>query len=150
MLIFLDIDGVMVPATGWKTPENLEDGMPMFTLKSIEALKSLISGGTTVILSTSHRNRFSLIEWKGIFERRGLRIKNLSTLGLNDDHKTRKDEILGWFNVNNVLEDFVIIDDDTRLNGLPEDLKEHLILTRSSVGLTAEDVASYKEGLHLA
>ena len=28
MIIFLDIDGVMVPAKGWKVPDQLDDGFP--------------------------------------------------------------------------------------------------------------------------
>ncbi len=140
MLVFLDIDGVMVPAKGWKAPENLEDGMPMFTQKSIVALSSLLFENTTIILSSSHRNRFTISEWKRIFEKRGLKVNSLSSLGLSDHLKSRKDEILEWFNINSVSENFVIIDDDTSLNGLPEYLKEHLILTSPMIGLTLEHI----------
>lgn len=150
MLIFLDIDGVMVPATGWKAPQNLEDGIPMFTQKAIDALKSLISSDTTIILSTSHRTRFTSDEWRRIFERRGLKIGKLSSLEPNHDFKKRKDEILGWFNTNNVVGDFIIIDDDTSLNALPKDLKEHLILTSSLIGLTPEHIVEFRKRLHFA
>lgn len=150
MLIFLDIDGVMVPATSWKTPQNLEDGMPMFSEKATNALRSLISSNTTVILSTSHRNRFTINEWKGIFERRGIRINNLLSLGPTNDFKIRKDEIQDWFAMNNVDEDYVIIDDDTRLNALPKYLKEHLILTSPIVGLTQDHITDFRERPHFA
>jgi hypothetical protein len=53
----------------------------------------------------------------------------------------RKDEILSWFNSNNVPDNFIIIDDDKSLNALPEYLKRNLILTSSMVGLTFEDLA---------
>ena len=33
MLFFLDIDGVMVPAKGWKSPEFLDDGFPAFNIR---------------------------------------------------------------------------------------------------------------------
>jgi HAD domain in Swiss Army Knife RNA repair proteins len=150
MLIFLDIDGVMVPATSWKTPQNLEDGIPMFTQRATDALNSLISNDTIVILSTSHRTRFTNSEWKKIFERRGLKIAELSSLGPNNDFKKRKDEILGWFNINHVVGDFVIIDDDTSLNALPKNLKEHLILTSPLIGLTPEHIVNFRKRLHLA
>ena len=151
MLIFLDIDGVMVPAMSWKTPQNLEDGIPMFTEKATSALKSLISNNTSIILSTSHRSRFPISEWKRIFERRGIKINKLSRLEPNRDLlKSRKDEIMEWFSMNNVVEDYVIIDDDTRLNALPKDLKERLILTSSTVGLTPEDITNYRNRLHFA
>ncbi|MDI3318583.1 HAD domain-containing protein [Pinibacter soli] len=44
MLIFLDIDGVMVPAKGWKAPEMLSDGFPAFSNKATNALRNLVSG----------------------------------------------------------------------------------------------------------
>jgi hypothetical protein len=150
MLIFLDIDGVMVPATSWKTPPNLEDGIPMFTQRATDALNSLISTDTIVILSTSHRTRFTNNEWKRIFERRGLNIGELSSLEPNHDFKKRIDEILGWFNIHNVVGDFVIIDDDTSLNALPKNLKEHLILTSPLIGLTPEHIVNFRKRLHLA
>jgi hypothetical protein len=43
MLLFLDIDGVMVPAKSWKNPELLNDGFPAFSSKASNALQHLIS-----------------------------------------------------------------------------------------------------------
>ena len=43
MLIFLDIDGVMVSGATWKVPETLEDGFPMFLEKAVKSLNSLIT-----------------------------------------------------------------------------------------------------------
>lgn len=143
MLIFLDIDGVMVPAKGWKVPENLDDGFPMFSKKATEALGQLISPSTKIILSSSHRDRFPLEKWKRIFKRRGLHIEHLSRLKSNGNlTNKRKDEILNWLIDHNVSEDFIIIDDDTTLNSLPQHIKRHLILTSSTVGLTPENVAN--------
>ena len=142
MLIFLDIDGVMVPAASWKRPENLADGFPMFTRKATDALKGLISVNTKVVLSTSHRDRFSIPEWKEIFEKRGIKLENLSSLEPNKNlEKKRKDEILEWFDKHSVDDDFLIIDDDKSLNALPQYLKQHLILTSPLVGLTGEHIA---------
>jgi hypothetical protein len=142
VLIFLDIDGVMVPVAGWKPSENLEDGFPMFSKKATEALQGLISYKTDVVLSTSHRDRFSIPEWKQIFERRGIKIENLGRLDPNENFaKKRKDEILGWLNSHSVSDGFVIIDDDKTLNALPASIKQRLILTSSMIGLTAEHVA---------
>lgn len=140
----------MVPAAGWKVPQNLEDGLPMFTQKAISALKSLISSNTTVILTTSHRARFTIDMWKKIFERRGLKIDELLTLNSNQNFKKRKDEILGWLNTHDVETDFVIIDDDTSLNALPKDLKEHLIITSPLVGLTPEHISNFRKRAHFA
>ena len=60
----------------------------------------------------------------------------------NSLETSRKDEILEWFNKQPVPnEEFVIIDDDKMLNGLPPNLKDNLVLTSPSIGLT-EDLAN--------
>ena len=124
--------------------------MPMFTQKSIEALRNLMTHQTRVVLTTSHRERFTGDQWIKIFANRGIEIGSLSTLGPNPNFKKRKDEIQEWLTVHSIDEDFVIIDDDTSLHGLPKPLKEHVILTNSLIGLTAEEVADAKESLHVA
>lgn len=140
MLIFLDIDGVMVPAASWKNPEILEDGFPVFTQKSVRSLNSILSPETRVILSTSHRDRFSIEKWKEIFAKRGLQVKNLDRLPPSNGIAKRKDEILKWFSndKNKKPADFLIIDDDKSLYDLPKELKDHLIITSSLIGLTQE------------
>lgn len=138
MLLFLDIDGVMVPAKGWKSPEILNDGFPAFSSKATRTLQRLISGDVTVMLTTSHKSNFSIEEWKDIFKNRGITIERLKPLPGNFTNISRKDEIINWFNLNNVNEDFVIIDDDKSLNDLPDCLKKNLIQTSPYIGLTEE------------
>ncbi len=145
MLIFLDIDGVMVPAKGWEKPTLLNDGFFTFSLKATHALNYLISEDTTVILTTSHRFSYSITEWKEIFATRGLQINKLTRLGKNDNYSTRKDEILNWLSTNDIQENYVIIDDDKSLNDLPAALKKNLILTASLVGLTDESIQAIRE-----
>ena len=116
MLIFLDIDGVMVSAKGWKKPELLDDGFPAFNLKATPVLQNLISEGTTVMLTTSHKSRFTTQEWKKIFQKRGIQVNQLKSLDNNINCLSRKDEILNWFNLNSVNQEFIIIDEDM-LNG---------------------------------
>jgi hypothetical protein len=136
MLVFLDIDGVMVPAKSWKSPELLDDGFPSFSFQSTYVLQNIIADSTTVYLTTSHKSSYSTKEWQDIFLRRGIKIKILKSLGANTHHLSRKDEILNWFTVNPTDQSFVIIDDDTSLNSLPLYLKDHLSLTSPMVGLT--------------
>lgn len=138
MLFFLDIDGVMVPAKGWKSPEFLDDGFPAFSSKATLVLQALISKEDTIMLTTSHKSKFSIEEWKNIFKKRGLNIENVKTLPENINHKSRKDEIVIWFNTNRVDDVFLIIDDDKSLNELPEFLKRNLVQTNAYVGLTDE------------
>jgi hypothetical protein len=144
MLIFLDIDGVMVPARGWKSPELLNDGFPEFSSKAISVLQNLLSEATTVLLTTSHKSRFTIEEWKNIFQKRGLKIDRLESLTDNVNSLSRKDEILNWFNLNNVTDEFIIMDDDKSLNDLPPFLKNRLILTSSLIGLTDNHLCEIK------
>ncbi len=148
MLFFLDIDGVMVPAKGWKSPEFLNDGFPAFSSKATRTLQSLISAEDTIMLTTSHKSKFSIEEWKRIFKNRGINIEKIKSLPENFNNISRKDEIVNWFNVNNADENFVIIDDDKSLNELSDYLKENLIQTSPYVGLTEEHSETIKSISH--
>ena len=140
MLILLDIDGVMVPANSWKKPEFHDDGFPMFSLKSIQALQKIISEtNATVLLTTSHKAKYTLSHWSNIFKSRGITVNGIARLTKSDVSSNRKDEILNWYMAKHTLnEGFVIIDDDKLLNDLPGNIKENLVLTSSSIGLTDE------------
>lgn len=140
MLIFLDIDGVMVPAKGWRNPEFLDDGFPAFSIAATNTLQRLITDDVTIILTTSHEAKFSIDEWALIFKNRGINIIKMKFLPENSNNLRRKDEIVNWFIANKVEEEFVIIDDDNSLNELPEILKAHLVQTSSYIGLTEEHV----------
>jgi len=136
MIIFLDIDGVLVPVKSWESPKLLDDGFPEFSLDAIRVLRPIIFNHTKVMLTTSHKSRYTLIEWKKIFSKRGLKIKHIEKLNNNTKIQSRADEIIDWFKVNTVDDDeFMIIDDDKSLNALPENLKKHLILTSPMIGL---------------
>ena len=144
MLFFLDIDGVMVPAKGWKSPEFLSDGFPAFSSKATVTLQNSISEEDTIILTTSHKAKFSIEDWKSIFKNRGINIEKIKSLPENFNNLSRKDEIVNWFNGNNIDEDFVIIDDDKSLNELPDFLKENLVQTSPYIGLTEEHSEAIK------
>lgn len=144
MLIFLDIDGVMVPAKGWKSPELLNDGFPEFSSKATIALQQLISEDDTIMLTTSHKTNFSIEEWKSIFYNRGIKVDKIRCLPENVNHLNRKDEILNWFKANQVDEKFIIIDDDASLNELPDYLKAHLVMPSPYIGLTEEYLVKFE------
>lgn len=148
MLYFLDIDGVVVPAKAWKNPAFLNDGFPDFSSKATSVLQRLLSEEDTIMLTTSHKSKFSIKEWGNIFKTRGLNIKNIQSLPENIKSLTRKDEIINWFNTNIINDDFVIIDDDKSLNDLPAFLKANLVLTSSHIGLTEEHFEVIKSLSH--
>lgn len=101
-------------------------------------MSQLLLDNPTIILSSSHRDRFSISEWKEIFKNRGLNVMNLDRLAPIGPHGKRKDEILEWFDNHTESDTFVIIDDDATLNALPGHLKSHLVLTKPLIGLTLE------------
>lgn len=137
----LDIDGVMVPANSWRRPEFHEDGFPVFSDKAVNALNRIITEtNAKVILTTSHKSKYSIAKWKAIFNHRGVQIRGIEKLSNSKIMYDRKDEIVTWFNKrkDSDVEEFVIIDDDKMLNGLPGFIKENLVLTSPSIGLTDE------------
>ena len=135
MMIFLDIDGVLVPAKSWEKPRLLDDGFPEFSTAATRVLKLIISENTKVMLTTSHKSSFTIPQWKRIFSKRGLDIHKIGKLKENKTMLSRKDEITNWFLSNKMDDKFIIIDDDKSLNALPQNLKEHLILTSPMIGL---------------
>lgn len=140
MLIFLDIDGVMVQGSSWKSVENLSDGFYRFSPRAVLGLQEIISGTkASIVLTTSHKNRFTPKQWKMIFHNRGIDVNSIEKLQTRKIYPNRKEEILTWYKRHREIKDFVIIDDDKSLNGLPEELKKKLILTNSSVGLTSDN-----------
>lgn len=142
MLILLDIDGVLVPANSWKKPEFMEDGFPMFSPKSVKALQRILSEtNASVLLTTSHKSKYKVAQWKGLLKSRGINPKKIHRLPSNSLQTSRKDEILQWYNQKRPNEEFVIIDDDKMLNELPEYIRHNVILTSPSLGLT-DDLAN--------
>ena len=138
MLILLDIDGVMVPATSWRPSEILSDGFANFSSKATIGLQSIINNTrATILLTTSHKSVYSNSEWEQIFKTRGI-ISKIDKLEHNGDNLNRKEEILRWFSIKKTLENFVIIDDDKSLNGLPAYIKNKVVLTSGTVGLNTE------------
>ncbi len=140
MLLLLDIDGVMVPANSWKKPEFLADGFPAFSNNATDALqKIIIETNASIVLTTSHKFNYTLEQWNDIFKTRGIKVDNISRLPENKDYLSRKNEILNWLHLTkNSVENFIIIDDDKSLNGLPKNIKDRLIQTNAMIGLTNE------------
>lgn len=130
----------MVPAKSWQKPVLLEDGFPSFSERAVFALQHIIDNNSRIVLTTSHKEKYSIGEWKEIFNARGVNISNLECLSANDSHLSRKDEIVNWTLSNTIQGEFVILDDDKSLNELPGFLKSHLILTSSFIGLTEEHI----------
>lgn len=139
MLILLDIDGVMVSGASWKRPEILEDGFFAFEPNAARALQKIISQtGATILLTSSHKTRYTRLQWMNIFKVRNINVSEIDFLPTDTLKMTRKEEIMAWFDTKSNDERFVIIDDDKSLNSLPPVIKERFVLTSSLAGLTDE------------
>jgi hypothetical protein len=138
MLILLDIDGVMVQASSWRPVEILDDGFTSFSPRAISGLKRIISEtNASIVLTTSHKSKYNLTQWKEIFNKRGI-YASIDKIEDNVNSLNRKEEIINWANNNKHIEQYVIIDDDKSLNGLPYNIKEKFIQTSSMIGLNDE------------
>ena len=141
MLIFLDIDGVMLSAASWKPVENLEDGFSAFSKRAVDCLNQLIQNtNASIVLTTSHKSRFTREQWNQIFLSRNMSVTIFDKLEDNSESLNRKDEILNYLKAHPLIENYVIIDDDKSLNDLPHSIKQNLVLTSSIIGLTQENI----------
>lgn len=138
----------MVPAKSWSAPRLLEDGFPAFTHNSVNSLNQILHiTNATIVLTTSHRNRFSEIEWSSIFSKRGIEANIQKCPSEIDNRVPRIELILNWLDLNSTLSNFIIIDDDKSLNDLPLNLKQNLILTSPLIGLNDSLVENALEKL---
>lgn len=142
MRILLDIDGVMVPANSWRKSEIHPDGFPVFSPRAVDALRRILAEtNASILLTTSHKSKYTVAQWRNFLKTRGIVASKVDRLPDNNEYITRRDEILDWYNKHPRLRrGTVIIDDDKQLGALPQDLKERLVLTSSSIGLTDEHV----------
>lgn len=142
MIIFLDFDGVMITTPAWKQAELDKDGFLKFNPRSANNLEKIITEmNASIILTTTHRINYSIKEWREIFINRG--IHAVSITKINDVQQlskmgNRASEINDWFNVHGDPVNYVIIDDDLSINGLPEHIKKRCVLTKSMIGLDDE------------
>ena len=131
----------MIPAKSWSPPPILGDGFSIFSQKAVGALNKIIDESQSeILLTTSHKHRFTIEQWISIFEKRGVNINGINRLPYNANNLNRLEEINNWFASKQDTKDFVIIDDDTSLNGLSKYLKARLVLTKSLIGLNASHV----------
>lgn len=137
MIILLDLDGVMISGASWKPVEIHNDRFPSFKPTAVKALNKILSKiNASVILTSSHKSKYTRFEWEIIFKNRNINT-SIKTLPPNTLNLNRKDEILFYLD-NNDIKNYVIIDDDKSLNGLPSNIKERFILVDPLIGLNDE------------
>ncbi|WP_164714244.1 HAD domain-containing protein [Chitinophaga rhizosphaerae] len=161
--ILLDIDGVMVPANSWKPPDLDADGFYRFSPVASDQLQwLLVKTAATIILTTSHRTRYSSLQWTEILRRRISAVKDVFTLddvfnptstfhdptgAVKGSEETgsplkvhplfvdsRLVDVAKWAEQFGSY-DYVIIDDDSSLNLLAPGVKKHWVKTAPGIGL---------------
>jgi predicted nuclease of predicted toxin-antitoxin system len=139
MIILLDLDGVLIPAKSWLRPEILNDGFPSFSVSAVNTLNKIINSQTKIVLTTSHKDNYTVSEWVDIFKIRGIIVNDLSIMpNYSTFPVSRRESIEIWCIAN--TEEFIIIDDDKSLNDLPINIKKNLIQTSSFIGLREENI----------
>src|ERR1043165_2545342 len=150
MIVFLDIDGVLVTTPSWKPVALLDDGFMVFNTNASNNLQQILNKeNCKVILTSTHRIRYDSKKWKMIFETRNIQIESLSLLNSISSislMKSRQEEILEWLELNKTSESFIILDDDSSLQELPPAVKARWIKTDFLTGLT---IAKTTEALAL-
>lgn len=127
----------MIPARPWRAYEISSDGFGMFSKSSVDCLNDIIKSSLNpeIILTTSHKNRYGIDDWKNIFSNRGIIKTKISRLNTESLEISRIEEIRSWY-LKNQNESFIVIDDDKGLNDLDTNFKEdYLVLTKPTIGL---------------
>ena len=135
MTLFLDIDGVLVPSLPSRVVMLGDDGFMLFSPQSVRKLTELIAlhGVTSMILTTSHRFRYTIAEWFEIFMVRGIDLSSITLLIMGEyaDRATAITLCVEGLGDGSYL----IIDDDMQLGKLSDVIKANWIRPVSYKGL---------------
>lgn len=139
MKILLDFAGVMVTTPTWRPVEQLDNGFMRFNSTCSQNLAEILEKTQAdIVLTTTHRIHYDNETWRELLHNRGITTNQVSKV--NDAAKftelgNRCEEVLEWV-ANHPNENFVIIDDDKLLRGLPDQLKAKWVATNFHSGLT--------------
>ena len=136
LILFLDLDGVLITSPPWRPGEIDKDGYSTFNKICIENLNKLLDEGYFEIYLTSARRRTKAKdEMNKIFKTRGVGSKIKDYIPISEKRISRKQEIEDFINENEVRR-FLIIDDDKSLNTFEP--KTNLIQTDYLKGFTSD------------
>lgn len=137
-IILLDIDGVMVTTPSWRPVELMSDGFMKFNDKAVKNLNELYrQTNAKVILTTTHRISFNEERWLEILKARDLNFSSVAKLNDRTELSQLPDratEINEWFEQGGKNTNFVIIDDDSSINKLSDEIKTRWVQTKPLIG----------------
>lgn len=135
-IVILDLDGVMITEPPWKKVETEQDGFSKFNKNSCVNLQRIISETkASILLSTSHSNKFNLAKWVDMFKARGIQIDSIGLL--EQVSNNRATNIIEWVK-SNPEANYLVLDDDKRLNDLPVEIKSRCVIMDLMIGLNWE------------
>lgn len=141
MVILLDLDGVLITTPAWRAVETEPDGFFKFNARATANLAALLTAtNAAVVLTTSHRINYSLVQWTAFFHARGLAPAALTKV---NDRTTlpppgaRAAEIAAWVAAHGPA-NYMVLDDDPSLHGLSPALKSRCVITNPLLGLNAD------------
>lgn len=142
MTLLLDFDGVLITTPSWQPATIAADGFIEFNPKCVTHIKRIISLGAvdTIVLTTTHRIRYSTEAWQKLFAGRGIATEKLEKVNSCDSLTTmllRRDEIAAWAE-EKAPNDYIILDDDNGLQALPAHIKQRWVRTDSLIGLNEQ------------
>jgi hypothetical protein len=148
MVILLDLDGVLITTPAWRAVELAPDGFCLFNARATANLAAILAETrATLVLTTSHRIRYSVAQWTTLFNARGLfpaaitKVNDQATL---PPAGARAGEIAAWVS-QHAAANYVVLD-DLSLHGLPPALKSRCVFTKPLLGLDAE---ATQQALHI-
>ena len=141
MKVLLDFDGVMVTTPTWRPVEHLDDGFMRFNDTCAQNLAEILENTQAdIVLTTTHRIHYDNEAWRKLLHNRGIttyQVTKVNNAVKFTELGNRCEEVLEWI-ANHPNENFVIIDDDKSLRGLPDKFKAKWVETDFHSGLTAE------------
>lgn len=137
-LLILDLDGVLITTPSWKNDCIHEDGYSDFNVECVTNLNILVATFDFELwLISSRRKGKAIEEFNVIFSNRGIGIKIAGYVPMYHKRMSRREELEQFLILGN-YDDFVIIDDDKSLNGLPAKWKQRLVSTETMIGFNKD------------
>lgn len=149
IILFLDLDGVLITTPSWKKDELAADGYSKFNDKCIEYLNVLLSKfDLDIYLSSTRRATKTIEEFNAIFNHRNIATTITAFLPENSNYVSRGEEIENFIQENQLIK-YLIIDDDKSLMNCSSIIKENVVLTNYYEGFNAEKLREAIEMLVL-
>ena len=149
MVVLLDLDGVLITTPAWRAVEAAADGFCQFNGRATTNLAAILAETqAALVLTTSHRISYSVAQWTTLLNARGLFPSAISKVNDRDTLPppgSRAGEIATWVTQQEAV-NYVVLDDDLSLHGLPAAIESRCVFTKPLLGL---DATATRQALHI-